>query len=465
MEMSLPFVVQISDAPFPYRVLSPCALTWNNVTIIWGGLNSGPLDLERLSVVYCFISGEWTMKKTSGDVPQQCGDQSHTCYGGVCFEYSAGQYRAPPQVVNDQMYVLGSPCGDDAAMYSLDLKLWTWTRLSARGTPPNRNIWQASSFSHGGKLYFFGGTVGIELPEHEDSYEKSSPTAIRAQSLNAGRSRVAYVVNDLFCFDIEQNSWQWPAQHGDVPSPRYCALTINNEGKVFLFGGIGHIRGENHGTFLHQRGSRIRFNDLYTLDMSNMLWKRVHGDMAEVHGDARDKVPKPSTRFHSSSHKSFLRLSTSTAVLYGTGSNTIGYPEISNHHDDCFLLNLERAKSGVEPTSIWTRVRSHMAWRCHGAVSVGGSLWAIGGKTNDTPENMEGPVTSEVVKMTVRILPLRQLAMEGCRRHFDASDPRLEGSALPFQLKNELEAYRELVGEGSWLCRQSGCVRCQQSLQ
>ena len=88
--------------------------------------------------------------------------------------------------------------------------------------------------------------------------------------------------------------------------------------------------------------------------MSNMLWDRVHGDVAEVHGDARDKVPKPSTMARTTSHKSFIRLSSSTAVLYGTGSNTIGYPKI--HHDDCFLLNLEGAKSGVEPTSIWTRI-------------------------------------------------------------------------------------------------------------
>ena len=112
-----------------------------------------------------------------------------------------------------------------------------------------------------------------------------------------------------------------------------------------------------------------------------------------------------------------------------------------------------------------TRVRSHAAWRLHGAVLVGGSLWAIGGKVTDHPENWEGPVTSAVVKMTVRLLPLRMLAMECCRRHFDANDPRLEGSALPLQLKNELEAYRERVGDGSWLCRESGCVRCQHSLE
>ena len=39
----------------------------------------------------------------------------------------------------------------------------------------------------------------------------------------------------------------------------------------------------------------MRYNDLYTLDMSNLHWERVHGGIAKVHGDARDKVPKPTT--------------------------------------------------------------------------------------------------------------------------------------------------------------------------
>ena len=126
-------------------------------------------------------------------------------------------------------------------------------------------------------------------PENENGYDghyKSSSTAIRAPSRHAGKSHVVYLVNNLFCYDIDkgskkeqvrqclgfctsdiwswlvhesavqkpkhcltfsflhplnidQNSWQWPAQHGDVPSPRISSLTINNDGKVFLFGGVG----------------------------------------------------------------------------------------------------------------------------------------------------------------------------------------------------------------------------------
>ena len=35
------------------------------------------------------------------------------------------------------------------------------------------------------------------------------------------------------------------------------------------------------------------------------------------------------------------------------------------------------------------------------------------------------------------------LAILGCRRIIDSDDPRLRGSGLPLQLKNELEAYRD----------------------
>ena len=159
--MSIPFAIQRSDVPFPHRIWKACALAWKNATIMWGGQNSGPPGSQRLSQVYCFISGEWILKETSGDIPQKC---SMPCNGSACNESSIGQRRASPQVINDQMFVLGSPCGDGAALYSLDLRSWVWTRLSPSGTPPKRNIWLASSFVHIGKLYFFGGTIGIDLP-------------------------------------------------------------------------------------------------------------------------------------------------------------------------------------------------------------------------------------------------------------------------------------------------------------
>ena len=166
-EMSMPYVLQRSDVPFPHKLWKACAVTWNDVTIIWGGMKGGPGGPLGNTMVYCFISGEWIMKETSGDVPQRCSSSvfPNRCDGSdVCIESSLGQWRAHPQVIKDQMFVLASPCGNDAALYSLDLRSWVWTRLSPSGTPPNRNIWWASSFSHSGKLYFFGGNISIELP-------------------------------------------------------------------------------------------------------------------------------------------------------------------------------------------------------------------------------------------------------------------------------------------------------------
>ena len=99
-EMSIPFAIQRSDVPFPHRIWKACAVAWNNATIIWGGLNTGPRGSQRLSQVYCFISGEWIVKETSGDIPQKCSKPLFdvSCCGSVCRESSMGQRRAPPQV-------------------------------------------------------------------------------------------------------------------------------------------------------------------------------------------------------------------------------------------------------------------------------------------------------------------------------------------------------------------------------
>ena len=42
MEMSMPYVIQRSNVPFPYKLYKACAVTWNDVTIIWGGIKGGP---------------------------------------------------------------------------------------------------------------------------------------------------------------------------------------------------------------------------------------------------------------------------------------------------------------------------------------------------------------------------------------------------------------------------------------
>ena len=101
MEMSMPYVIQRSNVPFPYKLWKACAVTWNDVTIIWGGIKGGPKLTPEEAAVYCFISGEWIMKETSGDVPQKCvciPSIRRYCGGTVCSESSLRQWRAPPQV-------------------------------------------------------------------------------------------------------------------------------------------------------------------------------------------------------------------------------------------------------------------------------------------------------------------------------------------------------------------------------
>ena len=102
-----------------------------------------------------------------------------------------------------------------------------------------------------------------------------------------------------FCYDIEENAWQRPAQQGDVPPPRYGALTINNDGMVILFGGVEPVQGcqvdqYGYGLVYHDD---IRFNDLYSLDMSNLFCERVHVPTC---------TGMPETRFQNPCRDSFM---------------------------------------------------------------------------------------------------------------------------------------------------------------
>ena len=61
---------------------------------------------------------------------------------------AASQRRAQPQVINDQMLLLGAACGDDLVMYSLDLNTWIWTKPTPRGISPPRKSFHMASWNY-----------------------------------------------------------------------------------------------------------------------------------------------------------------------------------------------------------------------------------------------------------------------------------------------------------------------------
>lgn len=67
--------------------------------------------------------------------------------------------------------------------------------------------------------------------------------------------------NGLFRFDTTTGAWESISTRGDVPSPRAgCGMT-SYDGRLYIFGG--------------SQGSDVFFNDLFELDTSTMVWRRL----------------------------------------------------------------------------------------------------------------------------------------------------------------------------------------------
>ena len=129
--------------------------------------------------------------------------------------------------------------------------------------------------------------------------------------------------HQLFCYNISKDSWEWPNVHGDIPSPRSGHKTIISDGTVFLYGGS-------------------ITNDLYILDMTKMTWRQVYGT---IKNDNPGRIVTGRKGPHT-----LVTISKSAAVLFGAFySNGIS-------HDDCWLLDLHKAREQKEPSIIWTKV-------------------------------------------------------------------------------------------------------------
>ena len=162
------------------------AVSWKDLIIVWGGLNlSYDKDPSRVLIHF---NGEWISKATGGEPPQ------------YSFNF------ATAQVLGDHMYVIfGAP---EPSLHSLNLNFWEWKRHIPQGKAP-MTAWKLSSWVHGTRIYCFGGMTHEWVP-----------------------------TNDLFCYNVVSNSWEWPLVHGNsLPSPRARHTTVVFEDHVLLFGG------------------------------------------------------------------------------------------------------------------------------------------------------------------------------------------------------------------------------------
>ena len=203
------------------RIRYHSAVAWKDSIIVWGGCDyteRWPARWALRNKVYQHRSGEWIRRDTRGFVPEP-------------------SWNVVVQVVGDRMIVMDM-VEDDEDSYtivcSLDLNSWTWIGLTPNGTPPSIPFFDGGTWVHNEKIYCFGG-------------------------------RDYNYTNQLFCYNPSKNSWEWPNQGGDIPTPRFVPMTIVREDTVFVLGGES-IEGPQ--------------NDLYILDMSGMVWTKVHGNIS-----------------------------------------------------------------------------------------------------------------------------------------------------------------------------------------
>ena len=408
--MSVPLCIQKYPLPFRKSIVVP----WNDTVIAWG-TGRGFSDFSATySVIYQHIQGEWLRRETSGCVPDaRIAD------------------KAAIHVVNDQMYVVGDTyyktLDHNIEVHSLDIKTWTWKKLAPKGKMPSIMSSGMSSWSYRGKLYFFGGLVFLEQPLTEDGCDYLSNTTM--DLANFCGSLIIGQVNQLFCYNIDNNTWEWPGQSGDIPSPRSGPSTIICDDNVFLFGG----RNDK----LHEL---VCFNDLHILDMEKMSWRKVH--------DTIEDVMVPSRH---ASH-TFTRISQSHAILFGSVYLLENNRTVLK--DDCWLLDLKKAKLQEEPSSIWTRIRNHFPRKYHAAIlePISQRLWIMDGSIHSD---------SRLLKMTQNMLSLKEICLNWMNSFIHGDDARLLPNEFPLQLKNEIEVYRKKIAEAYWCNKEKGCTHCQ----
>ena len=162
----------------------------------------------------------------------------------------------------------------------------------------------------------------------------------------------------LFCYDTVSNTWEWPLHRGEIPSAREDMVTVIVEDTVYLFGGHKRSCGTRDSI------EDVEYNDLYTLDMTTMRFRKVHGN------NYHDQAPNS----HLSIHYTLTMISTTAAVLYGIGE--------FDKDSACWLLDLEKARQLEEPTSIWTMIDTPFPRKFHASVlePVSQRHWVIGGE-------------------------------------------------------------------------------------
>jgi len=207
---------------------------------------------------------------------------------------------APPRaahsatLIGDNIYIFGGYGGSGFSrrdlddLYSLNVKTWTWNKIAAKGTPPEkRSGHQACAIEK--KVYIFGGTssagqfqdlhfldtevepplwnkVNIGLQEPTWNFAACSVIAIPTWKIFAfggltGKlsdyDRQGILNNSISIYDTGVMRWTYPKITGKAPTPRSdsCISYDPKGSRLIVFGGWADRW----------------FDDLYTLDVGGIV--------------------------------------------------------------------------------------------------------------------------------------------------------------------------------------------------
>merc|ERR550532_464662 len=106
-------------------------------------------------------------------------------------------------------------------IYALDLNSWRWTKLNPKGTPPFKCT-SLSTWVHNGKFYGFGGKITRDdIHFDPDAYPVYLVVSYDTEGTVLGDITVygETFTNQLFCYNVSDNCWEWPSAWGDIPHP------------------------------------------------------------------------------------------------------------------------------------------------------------------------------------------------------------------------------------------------------
>jgi len=227
--------------------------------VVFGGADGVGGTLNDVHL-YTFETQQWKKIDATGDIPLPRVDHSSSITpDGSSIIIFGGVYKS---WFND--------------VHKLDLATWTWQKLSTSGIPPIPRSTHVSVITDN-QLIIFGGLKSymadgylnsvhqlnlntLAWREYDPDFSplsRSKPTAVLSPDggsmiVFGGRTSNLFL-NDLFSFDLKEESWTRLDPEGEeIPSARNAHVAVLVKDRMFVFGGYNDQLGVLGNGYLNQ---------------------------------------------------------------------------------------------------------------------------------------------------------------------------------------------------------------------